>query len=129
VAFYNGATEIGSGTLNNSGTVEYAGNALPAGTNSITAVYSGDYTHSPSTSSVLLESVTPLPITLMGTNLVLQYTNSIIGTNYVLVSSPSLQPPITWTPVLTNAGTGGILTFTIPFTTGATNSFFTYQLQ
>jgi autotransporter-associated beta strand protein len=129
VTFYNGTTALGSETLASSSTVDYTNDSLPVGTNLITAVYGGDYVYSPATSSVLVQSILPVLISVSGTNLVLQYANSIVGTNYVLVSTPCLLPPITWTPVITNAGTGGTLTFTIPFMPGTTNEFFDYLLQ
>jgi autotransporter-associated beta strand protein len=128
VTFYNGAAIMGSGTLNGSGLTTYTNSALPIGTNTITADYSGDSNYGAATSSALMQKVIVVPIALSGNSLVLQYGNSIVGTNYVLVSSPSLTPPITWTPVLTNAGTGGTLIFTVPFSSG-TNQFFGYLLQ
>jgi fibronectin-binding autotransporter adhesin len=49
-----------------------------------------------------------------GTNFTLQVLSSASGFNYVLQATPSLTPPITWTPIITNAGTGGTLNFTNP---------------
>jgi alpha-L-arabinofuranosidase len=56
VAFYNGAGEIGSGTLNTSGQAQYAttDTQLTAGTHSITAVYSGDSNYAASTNTPAL---------------------------------------------------------------------------
>ena len=72
VTFMNGATKIGQATLNASGAASYTPNLAP-GTYSITAVYSGDADHSPSTSapvtvttatSVFSLKVTPPTLTL-----------------------------------------------------------------
>jgi len=52
--------------------------------------------------------------------------NSVIGTSYVLETSPTLVPP-SWTAVRTNAGTGGILNFTNPVASG--NAFFRIKTQ
>jgi hypothetical protein len=49
--------------------------------------------------------------------------------SYVLLSTPSLTPPVTWTPVVTNtAGTSGVITFT--FTPSQSAGFYrTRSLQ
>lgn len=60
-------------------------------------------------------------------NLVVR-TATVSGSSYVLEATPSLQSPITWTPVLTNAGTGGVLTNLVPTTTPA-SQFFRYRVQ
>lgn len=60
-------------------------------------------------------------------NLVIR-TATTSGSAYVLEATPSLQTPITWTPILTNAGTGGVLTNVVPTVTPA-NRFFRYRVQ
>ena len=88
----------------NSGTIRVAGNTAPTPT--IT---------SPSVS---------------GTNFTLQVASSASGFNYVVQSTPALSPaPVTWTPILTNAGTGGTLNFTIPITPGNPRTFFRISAQ
>jgi alpha-L-arabinofuranosidase len=56
VAFYNGGTSLGTGTLNASGQAAYTTSAtqLAAGTNSITAIYGGDSNYLASTNSPAL---------------------------------------------------------------------------
>ncbi len=59
VVFFDGAIKIGSATLGiaTGGTVSLSVSTLAVGTHSLTAVYSGDGTHNPSTSPVLTEIV------------------------------------------------------------------------
>src|SRR5439155_3438552 len=57
VTFKDGATTLGTGTLNGSGVATFTTSALIAGSHSITAVYGGDSTFATSTSSVLTQSV------------------------------------------------------------------------
>jgi hypothetical protein len=57
VNFYNGSTLLGTATLTN-GVATLATTALPVGTNSVTAVYSGDSTYASSTSSAATVSIT-----------------------------------------------------------------------
>jgi len=66
---------------------------------------------------------------LAGTNLVFSTDNTVIGSNYVLLSSPNLQPPVTWTPVSTNAGTGSPITNQVPVNPALPQRFFRYQVQ
>jgi hypothetical protein len=59
VTFFDGTVTIGSATLGNAagGIVSVSVSSLAVGTHSLTAAYSGDGTHSPSTSAVLTEVV------------------------------------------------------------------------
>ncbi|HTZ75341.1 MAG TPA: Ig-like domain repeat protein [Candidatus Aquilonibacter sp.] len=52
VTFFNGETELGTGSVGSSGTATFASTTLSAGTLSITAVYSGNAGYAASTSSV-----------------------------------------------------------------------------
>ncbi len=63
-----------------------------------------------------------------GGNLVLR-TATTVGWNYVLESASNLTPPITWTPVTTNAGTGGTITNLIPVSLSNSRAFFRYHVQ
>jgi glucuronoarabinoxylan endo-1,4-beta-xylanase len=66
MTFYDGATMLGTGTLNSSSqaTCVTTATQLPAGTNSITAVYAGDGTYSNATSAVFPQIVNPTNITV-----------------------------------------------------------------
>lgn len=57
VTFYNGTTALGSALLNGSGVATYNTTTLPAGTDSLTAVYVGDSLNAGSTSGVINEVV------------------------------------------------------------------------
>jgi hypothetical protein len=53
VTFYDGTTDLGTASLNNSGTAAYTTSALSAGVHSITATYPGDTWFASSTSPVV----------------------------------------------------------------------------
>jgi len=57
VTFKDGATTLGTGTLDGSGQATFATSALALGSHSITAVYGGDSQFGSSTSAVLTQSV------------------------------------------------------------------------
>jgi hypothetical protein len=61
VNFLDGATVLGSGTLNASGTTSFATSGLAQGSHSITAQYSGDSNYQMSTSSALSQVVSAAP--------------------------------------------------------------------
>jgi autotransporter-associated beta strand protein len=83
--------------------------------------------------SIRVDSYTaPMPIPGVGrsgTNLMVNVPASQIGFNYVLQTTPTLSSPITWTPILTNAGTGGTLYFTNAITPGHPQQFFRISAQ
>ena len=85
VTFYNGATALGAVSLSN-GSAQYSTTALPAGSNSITAVYGGNASYSGSTSSPL--------------NQVVQ-TASVVATTTTL--SSSVNPSVSGKPVVFSA--------------------------
>lgn len=57
VAFMNGATNLGSATLNSSGMATFSTTALPVGADAVTAVYAGDTNFNGSTSSAVTVTV------------------------------------------------------------------------
>ena len=57
VTFKDGATTLGSGTLNGSGQATFSTNALGAGSHSITATYNGDSNYGSSVSPTLTQTV------------------------------------------------------------------------
>jgi hypothetical protein len=87
---------------------------------------SASYTN-PTQLVVVAPRPTILPAARAGTNLVVSAT-TLTGYNYVLEMATSLNAPITWTPVSTNAGTGGTLTNMVPIS-GSAKAFFRYQAQ
>jgi hypothetical protein len=64
VSFLDGATTLGTGTVNSSGVATYSTAALAVGTHSITAVYSGDTNFLTVTSSATSEVVQDFNLTL-----------------------------------------------------------------
>src|SRR5439155_1945416 len=63
VTFQDGATPLGTGTLNSSGQAMFSTSALAAGTHAITAVYAGDTTFNGSTSGTLSQVVNKVDTT------------------------------------------------------------------
>jgi hypothetical protein len=59
VTFYDGVNNIGTSTLDNTGTAVFSCSSLPAGSNNITAVYNGDANNDPSTSAPITQNVSP----------------------------------------------------------------------
>ncbi|MFB6615401.1 FG-GAP-like repeat-containing protein [Streptomyces sp. NPDC085524] len=59
VTFKDGATTLGTDSLDGTGTATFPTNALSVGTHSITAEYGGDTTYEPSTSNTVLQVVSP----------------------------------------------------------------------
>jgi hypothetical protein len=57
VTFYSGTTSLGSGTLGTSGNASITTAALPVGTDTLTAVFSGSAIYSASTSPTVSESI------------------------------------------------------------------------
>ncbi len=97
VSFYHGATLLGTATLNSSSVGSLAVNTLPVGSNSITAVYSGDSTYTTSTSTALDETISKAS------------SATAIATS---ISSSSYDQPVTFTATVTSAGgtpTGSVM--------------------
>jgi hypothetical protein len=57
VTFYNGTTALGTGTVNGSGQATFSTTTLAAGTDTLTAVYTGDAIYTGSTSAGVTETV------------------------------------------------------------------------
>ena len=94
----------------------------------------GESANSTQASSTPAASVAPSPTILpvyldgTGTNLVLRAA-TVTGHNYILQSTPGLETPIVWTPVSTNAGTGGNLTNSVPISPSNPKAFYRYLVQ
>ena len=58
-----------------------------------------------------------------GTNLSLHFETQT-GVNYLLERAASLELPVIWTPVFTNAGDGAAQTFNPPFDRALPGQFF-----
>ncbi|MGB8521378.1 MAG: glycoside hydrolase family 44 protein [Candidatus Acidiferrales bacterium] len=69
VTFNDGATQIGTGTLNSSGAATFSTSSLGVGSHSVTAVYSGDANFSGSTSAAVAVTVVAPAKVATGTSL------------------------------------------------------------
>ena len=76
VAFYDGANLIGTVVLTN-GAASLATSVLSVGSHSITATYSGSANYTSSTSSALVEAVSPPPLTITASSPTITYGESV----------------------------------------------------
>lgn len=130
VSFHDGATEIGSGTLDSSGTAVFSTNLLSVGPHAITANYVGDVSFLPSSSTPLNQIVNVADTT---TTLSSSANPSVFGQSvkFTAVVSSSIANIPTGTVVFsegsTQIGTGnldntGTATFTTTLLTVGTHS-------
>jgi predicted secreted protein len=105
VTFKDGATTLGTGTLNGSGQAMFTTSALSFGTHSITATYNGDANNAPSTSAPLSQVVGQAPTTTA-----LQSS----------VNPSALGQSVTFTAIVTGTSVTGTVTFKDGATTLAT---------
>jgi hypothetical protein len=91
VSFLNGTTSIGSSPLNSSGVATLPTSALPLGTDTITAKYSGDTNFSTSTSPGVQQVVQagPTPDYTVSANPTSATVNAGTAANYVITLTPS----------------------------------------
>ena len=94
VSFYDGATLIGTGTVNASGIATLTTSTLGTGTHSLTAVYSGNASFATSTSSPISQSVNLIATT---TTLSVIPNPSTVGQAVTLTGT--VQPTPTGTPL------------------------------
>jgi hypothetical protein len=74
-------------------------------------------------------AATTISSTVNGTNLVLTYGSTGGGHTYILESATNLNSPVTWTPIVTNPGTGGTITNIVPLNPNKPQQFLRYQAQ
>ncbi|MGA3328698.1 MAG: Ig-like domain-containing protein, partial [Terriglobia bacterium] len=97
IIFYDGSTQIGSGTIGSSGDVTCTLSTLPTGSDSITAAYQGDARYSPSTSSPLNQTVNKATPTITWSNpSAITYGTALGGTQ--LNASANVQGSFAYTP-------------------------------
>jgi hypothetical protein len=93
VSFYDGETLLGTGNVNSSGVAAFSLTTLPAGADSLTAVYSGNNGFATSTSSAITEAVTALISTI---------------TTLSAAPNPAIaEQSVTFTATVSPAPTGG----------------------
>ncbi len=139
VTFLDGATSIGTGTLNASGVASLAISTLAVGTHSITAVYSGDANFTAATSSALSEQVQDfnLSISISGSGGATGVTSVTALPGGTAVYTFTLSPvgsatfPAVVTLSASGLPTGATYSFspaTLPAGSGATQVTLTVQL-
>jgi hypothetical protein len=94
VSFFNGSTMLGGGTVDATGMAAISSSSLAAGSYSVTAVYSGDATFAPSTSSAVALTVTAAPppdfgITLAQSSVTIAYGTTATIKDGINVTSSS----------------------------------------
>ena len=131
VSFFNGATLLGTGTVDSSGIATFTTGSLPTGSLSLTAVYSGNTRNAGSTSKA--QNVTVNPQTVTATSLAASPNPSIAGQPVTLTAT--VTPTPTGTPAGTvsffsgstllgtaNVNSSGVATFTTSSLPAGTNS-------
>jgi sugar lactone lactonase YvrE len=108
VTFSQGGTVLGTGTLSASGTATFTTTTLAPGSDPITATYSGDTNHSPSTSPTFTETVTQIGTVV---TLASSANPANSGQTVVFTSNTSMAPGST---------ADGAITGTVTFTDGST---------
>ncbi len=103
VTFKNAKTTVGSATLNASGVATLTRKTIPAGTDSITAVYNGDTRSAKSTSAVLLQTIHPASTSSTITSSVNPSAKGQTVTFTAKVTSPTTVP--TGTVTFNDGGT------------------------
>jgi hypothetical protein len=83
ISFLDGATAIGSAALSANGTATLTAGSLSFGNHTLTAVYSGDTNHTPSTSPALSEQIVQVASVALTSSL----NPSITGTNVVFTAT------------------------------------------
>ena len=124
VTYKDGATTIGTGTLNGSAQATFATSTLAVGSHTIAASYSGDATHAASISTPLTQTVTPKK-TSTSTTLISSQNPSAFG--QAVTFTATVKPATTGTPSgtvtfndgTTLLGTGTLSAGKATFTTSA----------
>ena len=120
VTFYEGATNLGTGTLDGSGVATLAVTSLATGSDSITAVYSDDANYQTSTASAITQTVTQAATSVAAptTSGATAYGQSVTFTATVVATAPGAGTPsgtVTFydggTSLGTGTLTGGVATF------------------
>src|SRR5271156_4816181 len=92
VNFYNGETLLGMGTVSVSGVATFSTSTLPTGADSLTAVYSGNTTSATSTSAAVIETISPVTLTVTTTTIVAAPSPGIAGQLVTLTATITPTP-------------------------------------
>jgi hypothetical protein len=110
VSFYNGATYLGTGSLNGSGVATFGSASLPVGSNSITATYT-DVNNVTGTSSPLIQIVKQQTAASLVSSLNPSIFGSPVTFTATVVASGSIVPtgPVVFFDGATEIGTGTLV--------------------
>jgi hypothetical protein len=123
VTFFDGATNIGTGTLSGN-TATFSTTILATGSHNITANYNGNTTHAASKSSVLIQVVNAAPPSTTTTTITSSINPSTFGqsvtfTATVTTGTGTPTGTVTFFDGVTNIGIGTLTGNTATFTTSA----------
>ncbi len=123
VSFYNGSTSLNTASVNASGVATFTTSSLPAGSDNITATYSGNIDFAASASSVVTETITGTSLTATSTALSASPNPAVAGQSVTLTAT--ITPTPSGTPLGTvsfyngstslntaNVNSSGLATFT-----------------
>jgi hypothetical protein len=114
VTFYDGGTSLGSGSVSN-GQALLTNNSLTPGSHSLTAVYSGDFNFSSSTSSTTVVTITKAnPTITWATPAAITYGSPLSGTQ--LNATASVPGTFVYSPVAGTVLSAGTQTLSVTFT-------------
>lgn len=127
VTFFDGPTQIGTGTLNGSGVAIFSTSSLSVAAHNITATYGGNATYDPSTSAVVSQTVNRANTTLA---LVSSVNPSAPGQSVTFTATIAADAPGAGTPTgtvtffdgVTQIGTGSLSSGTATFSTSTLTS-------
>jgi hypothetical protein len=125
VTFFDGTTQLGMGTIA-AGVATYTTSSLTFGIHSITAVYSGDSSFQPATSSVWSENIEDFTIALQngtGTVTVPLGGQAVYPMTIAPLGGPALAGPVTFTvATLPPDSTAAFNPVTVPAGSGSTSA-------
>jgi hypothetical protein len=98
VAFLDGTTILGTGTINAAGVASFATSTLTIGSHPITASYGGDSSYDPATSALLVQTVSKIPtlVTIAESTSAQLVTGGVTFTATVTASSPNATGTVTF---------------------------------
>ncbi len=108
VSFYDGATSLGTGTLNASGQAQWSGSTLTAGTHSITASYGGNASYTASTSAAVQVTVNKLVSALVLTSTAAASTQGLPVELVAAVTPATATGTVTFSSGSTALGTAAV---------------------
>ena len=129
VTFYDGSTELGTGTMNN-GSATFTTTSLSSQPHSIMAVYSGDSSYGPATSNALSEQVVDFSLIVEGTGDQTVPASSVASYQLVITPVGGSILPETMTLTATGLSLGSMAAFSpASITAGSRTTTVTLDVQ